>query len=71
MIYSITAITQYDDMDFIWVTVSIASENPNELGTYNSCEVKVSLKKEDLKLSEIEGQAIKHAKSFMKLALKS
>jgi hypothetical protein len=55
MNYSVINISLLDgDEDgFFWVDVFIQDEVEDELGTFKSCDVKVSLKKADLKLSEI------------------
>jgi hypothetical protein len=71
MKFSIVKITPFDGADYLFVSVSIKEEQRDELGTYKSCEVQVSLKKQDLKLSEIEKLAIEKAKSFIALALNS
>ncbi|WP_218996974.1 hypothetical protein [Shewanella algae] len=71
MKFSVVKITFYDGADFFWATVSIKEEEKDELGTYKSCEVQVSFKKQDLKMSEIEQLAIEKAKSFIASALNS
>lgn len=69
MKFSVVKITPFDGADFFWANVSIKEEEKDELGTYKSCEVKVSFKKQDLKMSEIERLAIEKAKLFIASAL--
>ncbi|MHC6648105.1 hypothetical protein ACYTPF_16125 [Alteromonas sp. HB246098] len=71
MKFTISNITQFPDSDFFWVTVSIRETEKDELGTQKSCDVKVSLKSKDYKLSEIETLAIQKAKDFLVSASQS